>query len=272
MRIKCPACSKVLDIPDSAAGKVVKCPCGKQLRAPANPAAQSSRPQTSGAPTSAAPTRGAPTRGAPANGAGDIDPAIFDDLTDQDLRPVKGVVNPYSAPRSVSGRGGKLLQQYSPRDGAGGIARRELAGVGSRILGAIVDGLFYSVFSIIGGVIALVMLGLDGMQEPAMRDLMAFAAISSLLVLIPVVINAVLISKSGQSLGKKLVGTRIIDEQSGIPVGVVQGFLLRSIVFQALLVIPLIGSVIGIVDIIFLFMEGHQTLHDKLAKTIVVKA
>jgi len=38
MKIKCPACQAVLSIPADAAGKVVKCPCGKQLRAPDAPA------------------------------------------------------------------------------------------------------------------------------------------------------------------------------------------------------------------------------------------
>ena len=35
MKIICPACNAILNIPSEAAGKVVKCPCGKQLRAPA---------------------------------------------------------------------------------------------------------------------------------------------------------------------------------------------------------------------------------------------
>lgn len=64
MKIKCPACSKLLNIPDTAAGKVVKCPCGKQLRAPqpggaAAPAAQPQRPapQTAAAPIPAQPAQ-----------------------------------------------------------------------------------------------------------------------------------------------------------------------------------------------------------------------
>ena len=32
MKIKCPACNAILNMPAGAAGKVVKCPCGKQLR------------------------------------------------------------------------------------------------------------------------------------------------------------------------------------------------------------------------------------------------
>ena len=44
MKIKCPSCQKVLNIPPEAAGKVVKCPCGKQLRAPAAPADPSPAP------------------------------------------------------------------------------------------------------------------------------------------------------------------------------------------------------------------------------------
>ena len=32
MKITCPKCSKVLNIPDRLVGKLVKCPCGQQMR------------------------------------------------------------------------------------------------------------------------------------------------------------------------------------------------------------------------------------------------
>jgi len=35
MKIKCPACEAVLSISVDTAGKIVKCPCGRQLRVPA---------------------------------------------------------------------------------------------------------------------------------------------------------------------------------------------------------------------------------------------
>ena len=96
MKIKCPGCATLLQIPDSAAGKVVKCKCGKQLRAPAKPTSASpARPQpTPQQAPSAAPLQPAnpaiPGATAPANAA----PSIFDELTDTDLSGIKAVQVP----------------------------------------------------------------------------------------------------------------------------------------------------------------------------------
>ena len=196
---------------------------------------------------------------------------MFDDLTDQDLKPVKGVVNPFAPVASPTSGGGRGLNQYAPRGGFGGQGQREIAGVGSRILGAIVDVLFASLFLGIGfGAIFAILPG-DG-ANPSPVQLSLVFVILGIAAFIPVIVNAVLITKSGQSLGKKMVGTRMVDQQSGAPVGFVQGYLVRSFAFGTLTSLPFVGIFIALADIIFLFTENHQTLHDRLAKTLVVKA
>lgn len=91
MKLKCPACSQVLNIPDTAAGKVVKCPCGKQLRAPAakpGGAAAGQRPPGAAGPAPGQATRrpaGAAPASQPTSG---FDPSMFDELTDEDMKPV----------------------------------------------------------------------------------------------------------------------------------------------------------------------------------------
>jgi uncharacterized RDD family membrane protein YckC len=207
----------------------------------------------------AAASGGAPRRAATPAGAGsDFDPDMFDELTDEDLKPVKGVTNPYAS------------FSAAPRGGFG--AAGELAGAGIRIVGAIVDSLFSYLFVGIGVGIAAYLLIQAGEQPGSGVRAAAYAAIG-VASLIPVVINCVLIAKSGQSVGKKLVGTRMIDQESREPVGFVQGYLVRTMVFGVLIQIPVIGFIIAIVDFVFLFTdENRQTLHDKLAKTLVVKA
>ena len=73
-------------------------------------------------------------------------------------------------------------------------------------------------------------------------------------------------------LGKKLVGTRMVSQLTGAPVGFTQGFLIRQVGFGFFTGLPLIGVVIAIADIVYLFLEDHITLHDKLANTMVVRA
>lgn len=94
MKIKCPGCAATLQIPDSAAGKVVKCKCGKQLRAPGGPAATAQ---------AAAPPQQRP---APA-----ASPGLFDELTDSDLSPIKAVQIPgaKAATKAPTGSAAKLL-------------------------------------------------------------------------------------------------------------------------------------------------------------------
>lgn len=114
MKIKCPGCATLLQIPDSAAGKVVKCKCGKQLRAPAAagaaaPAAQSrpagqARPAAQASPAQARPAQPRPSGAGPARPAAAASPplapaavsGLFDELTDADLSGVKEVKVPGS--------------------------------------------------------------------------------------------------------------------------------------------------------------------------------
>ena len=74
-------------------------------------------------------------------------------------------MNPYS-PVVSPGRGSsKLLNQYAPRGGVGG-QQRELAGVGSRISGAIIDGLFVNLFVGVGVGIAVAVIRASGQEQP----------------------------------------------------------------------------------------------------------
>lgn len=265
MKIKCPACAKVLSIPDSAAGQVVKCPCGKQLRAPNAASAGGGANRPSGAGTSSNSPAPRPTAG-----AGGIDPGIFDDLTDNDLQPVKTSSNPYQS--TVSG------QHPSASSGP-----QELAGVGQRIGGALLDGVLSLLMMLPGLIIGGGMLLAAASQAEANGGEPQGAAIAlgGILIgvliivgnaIVPAVVNIVLISKSGQSLGKKIIGTRMVSQHTGETVGFVHGFLLRTFVFQLITGIPVVGGFIALADIIFLFTEGNQTLHDRLAGTRVVRA
>lgn len=82
-------------------------------------------------------------------------------------------------------------------------------------------------------------------------------------------IQAFMLAKSGQSIGKKLTKIKIVDVESGEKVSLMRAFTLRSFIFIILnfLFMPFIT----ILDHVFALGEKRQTLHDKLAKTKVVK-
>ncbi|TWU26543.1 RDD family protein [Novipirellula galeiformis] len=269
MKIKCPACSAVLNIPESAAGKVVKCPCGKQLRAPGGAAKPAVAARPSGAATPSRPAAARPAPQSAESSMGDLDPAMFDELTDDDLQqPVRAASRPGAATGGINPYAvGAAGSAHSRNSG-------NIASIGQRIAGAVIDGLFNMTGFVAGMlVVMLVAPAADGAGDEAAAGI-GLVLMFALFFLgsIPFIINMVLISMSGQSLGKKIVKTRIVDKQTGVQVGFLHGVLIRNIGFGAITAIPVIGGFIAIADLVYLFTQGHETLHDKLAQTIVVEA
>lgn len=89
-------------------------------------------------------------------------------------------------------------------------------------------------------------------------------------------LQAFLLKKSGQTIGKKALGIRIVDEQTGQKTTLVRSFIIRSLAFIVLAnlfsMIGANGLIMYIIDYAFVFSQRRQTLHDRLARTIVVVA
>ena len=90
-----------------------------------------------------------------------------------------------------------------------------------------------------------------------------------LYIVIMLAIQAVFISKTGQSIGKRLAKIQIVDQQDHTPVNLWRGFTLRSFVFIFLNL--MLFPFITLLDYAFGLGQKRQTLHDKLAKTKVTK-
>ena len=205
MKIKCPGCGSLLQIPETAAGKVVKCKCGKQLRAPAAktgaPAAKPAAPAAAAKPTAQrpAPQRPAAQRPAPQPPAAAAPPALdlFDDLTETDLGSVKavhtpGLANPYQAAAPAGGSGHYMSDANA--EGAGELGPRPIP----LILIAI-----HSVFGTLAyGALAVLMVGMLGLLAAATSTVEAETgeaqgataeiAAAGVVALVPIVITTVL--------------------------------------------------------------------------------
>lgn len=92
---------------------------------------------------------------------------------------------------------------------------------------------------------------------------------AGLYLIVMLILQGYFIVKSGQSIGKKITKIKIVDAETDEKVSLMRGFTLRSIVFilPTLYFIPLFT----LVDSAFALSKKRQTLHDKLAKTKVVK-
>jgi uncharacterized RDD family membrane protein YckC len=87
-----------------------------------------------------------------------------------------------------------------------------------------------------------------------------------------IVLQAVLLSRRGQSLGKLLTGIRIVRVRDGSQAGFVHAFLLRGAIPGTIELIPILGGLFWLVDVCFIFGQERRCVHDLIAGTKVVKA
>lgn len=106
----------------------------------------------------------------------------------------------------------------------------------------------------------------DGI-EPSMMD----SIIAGLLgIVIFFVINLNFIMKSGQTIGKKIVGIKMVDINND-EVNLTKNIIPRYAVYFLPAQIPLVGSVFSLINILFIFGAEKRCVHDFAGRTKVVK-
>jgi uncharacterized RDD family membrane protein YckC len=84
-------------------------------------------------------------------------------------------------------------------------------------------------------------------------------------------LNGSLLAKSGQTIGKRLLGIRIANHLDGQTTPFNKIVLWRILPVQVAAMIPVVGSFASLVDVLFIFRKDYRCIHDHLAGTIVVK-
>jgi uncharacterized RDD family membrane protein YckC len=92
-----------------------------------------------------------------------------------------------------------------------------------------------------------------------------------LLALILWVVTAVLVHRHGQTIGKRIVGIRVV-RSDGSRAGFARIFWLRNVVGALISWIPLAGGLYALVDLLWIFGGARRCVHDYIADTIVVTA
>jgi len=88
--------------------------------------------------------------------------------------------------------------------------------------------------------------------------------------LLLVVVQLCLLAWRGQSVGKLLLGLRIVCAADDAAPGVLRAFLLRGTVPFMIEQVPIAGFVFWVVDSCYIFRDDHRCLHDLIAGTRVV--
>ena len=123
-----------------------------------------------------------------------------------------------------------------------------LAGRGSRLGAAIIDLVIYLV--------------------PYLVLVRLSPILSVIVIAATFVYQMYLLSRDGQTLGKKMVGIRIVKVNTGLNGGFVANVLVRGIFNGVLGFIPFYS----LVDILFIFRGDRRCIHDLIAGTRVVAA
>ena len=299
MKIKCPSCQAVLSIPAAAAGKLVKCSCGTQLRAPAAsggagapagpaPAGPAPKSQPGGA-SGAATGRAAPRRPAAPTA---VDAGLFDELTEGDLQPIRQAG--MSAVGAVgSGNTSKLLREHAATAGGGSGSNFRVGPLASpwiRLGAAFIDGFIINLMMLpivlLGTLVFMGMFvdveGLRAALAAAQTDdekayitgqifggmFLGYGLTSIIAGILPVTIYAIMVAKSGQTPGKKFCKVRIVRADTKQLPGFVKGVVIRSWLGQLVYSIP----PVGLIGVLLIFGAKRQTLCDMMAGTIVVES
>lgn len=105
--------------------------------------------------------------------------------------------------------------------------------------------------------------------NPDLVDLALLGVVAFVIVL--GIVNLVGIYRSGQTIGKRLVGIRVV-RSNGERCSFGRYIGLRWFAMALVGNIPLIGPFISLLDVLLIFRADHKCLHDDFADTIVIVA
>lgn len=143
-----------------------------------------------------------------------------------------------------------------------GSVELDYATPGARFVSQFVDGMLFTIPSF---VIFFSIIDWKTFLTPGATPPSATFALTGVLLFGVVVYEGLMLSARGQTLGKMLMGMKVVTPQGGtISAGQAWGRALARSVMSLL-------YCLGPIDALFIFSARHRTLHDRLAKTVVVK-
>lgn len=149
----------------------------------------------------------------------------------------------------------------------------ELASRWARLGGAIVDGLIILAVMIplmvATGYWERAMAAATSGGEPAFMDQLEMAGLG---LLVQLAINGYLLNKYGQTVGKRVAGTRIVSIEDNRILPLWRVFVIRILSVGIISQVPVVGPIFAIVNVLFVFRADKRCIHDLMAGTKVVKA
>ncbi len=168
----------------------------------------------------------------------------------------RGELNPYAAPAETPAHD----------VGEQALSRAErLASINQRFAAHFVDVLVFVLPSF-----ALVV-ALGPLASYSDRDPTSFIIFVALAAFLPALAQWFLVASSGQTIGKRAFGTKIV-RVDGSRAGFYHGVVLRSWVGCLPALVPIVGYAYVVVDSFYVFRKDRRTLRDRIAGTRVIRA
>ena|SRR5688572_27022344 len=145
----------------------------------------------------------------------------------------------------------------------------ELAGRGTRLGAALIDGAIgfgvsWPIFSALGI--------WQQARSPQAQDPSFLLTVLVLGVLLFLALHGYLLKKNGQTIGKRLLGIRIVTLEGDVPpFGKLIGLRYLPLMVVSVIPIPLI-QIAGLIDALFIFRADRRCVHDLMAGTRVIVA
>jgi uncharacterized RDD family membrane protein YckC len=167
-----------------------------------------------------------------------------------------GAANPYSAPKT------DLSEQRAPDEA-------ELAGRGRRLGAAIIDTIIMVIVAV--GPIIMLSGGWTAYSLKAAEGSIGFILMNAIVgLVIYLLINGYFLAKDGQSVGKKVLGIKIV-RTDGSKADFARIVLRRLLPVQVVSNIPMIGPLLALVDVLLIFRASKKCVHDDIADTVVIR-
>ncbi len=142
-----------------------------------------------------------------------------------------------------------------------------LAGRGQRFVAAMIDG----VISLAIMIPVMIMLGMFQYVEKGLEPPFSLMLLSTTIgFAVFVALHYMLLVKNGQTIGKRLLKIRIADLEGNKPaVGTI--LFKRYLPISAVGLIPVIGQILPLIDLLFIFRKDRRCVHDLIAGTQVLR-
>jgi uncharacterized RDD family membrane protein YckC len=148
-------------------------------------------------------------------------------------------------------------------------AEEKLATLGERFAGALIDGIINIVillplaFGVGFGIVSL--LG-DGVVQRLLSQVLG--GLIGMVAFLAV--QGYFLATRSQTIGKMVVNTKIVSD-SGQPLSFGELYLKRYLIPQIASILPYVGGLIGLINVLAIFRSNRKCVHDEIAGTKVIK-